>query len=83
MERRDKIPFTLLKVPQARHEEWMRVMTPVRRLSWWSKGSEAVLVQGGPRGREEELADGLGEEIGIFTILGFGLSNWVDGGTID
>lgn len=61
----------------------MRVMTPVRRLSWWSKGSEAILVQGGQRGREVELADGLGEEIGIGTIPGFGLSNWVDGGTID
>lgn len=51
----------------------MRVMTPVRRLSRWSKGSEAILVQGGQRGREE---------IAIDRILRFGLSNWVDGGPL-
>lgn len=60
----------------------MRVMTPVRRLSRWSKGSEAILVQGGQRGREVELADRLGEEIAIDRILSFGLSNWVDGGPL-
>lgn len=72
----------------------MGVATPVRRLSWWSKEYEAVLDQWGKRAKwmvvgcrleadPTELADGLGEEIGISMIPGFGLSNWVDSSAID